>query len=62
MYNQVTGVDPAIASISLGAVRKFQIKPISGRPTDRFLVGTRQPTFDAPWLPIYASAPTTEDK
>ncbi|WP_231971835.1 alpha-ketoglutarate-dependent dioxygenase AlkB family protein [Nostoc sp. NIES-3756] len=31
------GVNPAIASISLGAVRKFQIKPISGRPTDFWL-------------------------
>ncbi|MBD2452268.1 alpha-ketoglutarate-dependent dioxygenase AlkB [Nostoc sp. FACHB-152] len=31
------GLDPAIASISLGAVRKFQIKPIGGRPTDFWL-------------------------
>nr|WP_242048545.1 alpha-ketoglutarate-dependent dioxygenase AlkB [Anabaena sp. FACHB-83] len=31
------GLDPAIASISLGAVRKFQIKPIGGKPTDFWL-------------------------
>ncbi|MBD2473188.1 alpha-ketoglutarate-dependent dioxygenase AlkB [Nostoc sp. FACHB-145] len=31
------GLDPAIASISLGATRKFQIKPIGGRPTDFWL-------------------------
>ncbi|BAY41631.1 DNA-N1-methyladenine dioxygenase (plasmid) [Nostoc sp. NIES-2111] len=31
------GVEPAIASISLGAVRKFQIKHIGGKPTDFWL-------------------------
>jgi len=31
------GVDPAIASISLGAARKFQIKPIGGSATDYWL-------------------------
>jgi len=31
------GVDPAIASVSLGASRKFQIKPIGGKPTDFWL-------------------------
>jgi alkylated DNA repair dioxygenase AlkB len=31
------GVNPAIASISLGSVRKFQIKPIGGKPTDFWL-------------------------
>ncbi|QIR37220.1 alpha-ketoglutarate-dependent dioxygenase AlkB [Tolypothrix sp. PCC 7910] len=31
------GVNPAIASVSLGAERKFQIKPIGGKPTDFWL-------------------------
>ncbi|MBD2503942.1 alpha-ketoglutarate-dependent dioxygenase AlkB family protein [Anabaena azotica] len=31
------GVDPAIASVSLGGVRKFQIKPIGGSATDYWL-------------------------
>ncbi len=31
------GVDPAIASVSLGAIRKFQIKPIGGKTTDFWL-------------------------
>jgi alkylated DNA repair dioxygenase AlkB len=31
------GIDPVIASISLGGVRKFQIKPIGGTPTDFWL-------------------------
>ncbi|MBD2439833.1 alpha-ketoglutarate-dependent dioxygenase AlkB [Nostoc sp. FACHB-110] len=31
------GLDPAIASISLGSVRKFQIKAIGGKPTDFWL-------------------------
>ncbi|MCC5655135.1 alpha-ketoglutarate-dependent dioxygenase AlkB [Nostoc sp. XA013] len=31
------GFNPAIASLSLGGVRKFQIKPIGGRPTDFWL-------------------------
>ncbi|HYW18113.1 MAG TPA: alpha-ketoglutarate-dependent dioxygenase AlkB [Nodularia sp. (in: cyanobacteria)] len=31
------GFNPAIASISLGSVRKFQIKPIGGKPTDFWL-------------------------
>lgn len=31
------GIAPAIASISLGSVRKFQIKPIGGKPTDFWL-------------------------
>ena len=31
------GLNPAIASISLGASRKFQIKPIGGKPTDFWL-------------------------
>ncbi|MCC5670658.1 alpha-ketoglutarate-dependent dioxygenase AlkB [Nostoc sp. CHAB 5784] len=31
------GSNPAIASLSLGGVRKFQIKPIGGRPTDFWL-------------------------
>lgn len=31
------GLNPAIASISLGSVRKFQIKPIGGKPTDFWL-------------------------
>lgn len=31
------GLNPAIASISLGSVRKFQIKPIEGKPTDFWL-------------------------
>ncbi|WP_341531679.1 alpha-ketoglutarate-dependent dioxygenase AlkB (plasmid) [Nostoc sp. UHCC 0302] len=31
------GLEPAIASISLGSCRKFQIKPIGGRPTDFWL-------------------------
>ncbi|MDF5713986.1 MAG: alpha-ketoglutarate-dependent dioxygenase AlkB [Rhizonema sp. NSF051] len=31
------GVEPAIASLSLGSVRKFQIKPIGGKPTDFWL-------------------------
>jgi alkylated DNA repair dioxygenase AlkB len=31
------GLDPAIASVSLGAVRKFQIKVIGGKPTDFWL-------------------------
>ncbi len=31
------GYEPAIASISLGGVRKFQIKPINGRATDFWL-------------------------
>jgi len=31
------GLDPAIASISLGAARKFQIKAIGGRATDFWL-------------------------
>ncbi|MEH2072469.1 MAG: alpha-ketoglutarate-dependent dioxygenase AlkB [Nostoc sp.] len=28
------GSNPAIALVSLGSCRKFQIKPIGGRPTD----------------------------
>jgi alkylated DNA repair dioxygenase AlkB len=32
-----TGLSPAIASLSLGCVRKFQIKPIGGSPTDFWL-------------------------
>ncbi|WP_341531614.1 alpha-ketoglutarate-dependent dioxygenase AlkB (plasmid) [Nostoc sp. UHCC 0302] len=36
--NEVSmGLEPAIASISLGSCRKFQIKPIGGRPTDFWL-------------------------
>ncbi len=31
------GLAPAIASISLGGVRKFQIKPIGGKPSDFWL-------------------------
>ncbi|WP_228045750.1 MULTISPECIES: alpha-ketoglutarate-dependent dioxygenase AlkB family protein [unclassified Tolypothrix] len=31
------GHNPAIASVSLGAERKFQIKPIKGKPTDFWL-------------------------
>ncbi|MCC5664869.1 alpha-ketoglutarate-dependent dioxygenase AlkB [Nostoc sp. CHAB 5784] len=31
------GFNPAIASVSLGSVRKFQIKPIGGKPTDFWL-------------------------
>jgi alkylated DNA repair dioxygenase AlkB len=31
------GLDPAIASLSLGSCRKFQIKPIAGKPTDFWL-------------------------
>ncbi|MBN3948950.1 MAG: alpha-ketoglutarate-dependent dioxygenase AlkB [Nostoc sp. NMS7] len=31
------GFNPAIASVSLGSCRKFQIKPIGGRPTDFWL-------------------------
>nr|WP_223278572.1 alpha-ketoglutarate-dependent dioxygenase AlkB [Nostoc sp. 'Peltigera membranacea cyanobiont' 232] len=31
------GFNPAIASISLGGVRKFQIKPRDGKPTDFWL-------------------------
>lgn len=31
------GYKPAIASVSLGSCRKFQIKPIGGRPTDFWL-------------------------
>ncbi len=31
------GVEPAIASLSLGSVRKFHIKPIGGKPTDFWL-------------------------
>ncbi|WP_375512223.1 alpha-ketoglutarate-dependent dioxygenase AlkB [uncultured Nostoc sp.] len=31
------GFNPAIASLSLGSCRKFQIKPIGGRPTDFWL-------------------------
>jgi alkylated DNA repair dioxygenase AlkB len=31
------GLNPAIASVSLGSVRKFQIKPRHGRPTDFWL-------------------------
>ncbi|MBD2215088.1 alpha-ketoglutarate-dependent dioxygenase AlkB [Nostoc linckia FACHB-104] len=31
------GLNPAIASVSLGAERKFQIKPIKGQPTDFWL-------------------------
>jgi alkylated DNA repair dioxygenase AlkB len=31
------GVNPAIASVSLGSVRKFQIKPIGGKPTNFWL-------------------------
>ena len=31
------GSNPAIASISLGGVRKFQIKPRNGKPTDFWL-------------------------
>ncbi|WP_341531410.1 alpha-ketoglutarate-dependent dioxygenase AlkB (plasmid) [Nostoc sp. UHCC 0302] len=31
------GVEPAIASVSLGAVRKFQLKPKQGKPTDFWL-------------------------
>ncbi|RCJ24024.1 2OG-Fe(II) oxygenase [Nostoc minutum NIES-26] len=31
------GNNPAIASVSLGAIRKFQIKPIAGKPTDFWL-------------------------
>ncbi|MBW4458260.1 MAG: alpha-ketoglutarate-dependent dioxygenase AlkB [Nostoc indistinguendum CM1-VF10] len=31
------GFNPAIASISLGSVRKFQIKSIGGKPTDFWL-------------------------
>ncbi|WP_321206919.1 alpha-ketoglutarate-dependent dioxygenase AlkB family protein [Tolypothrix tenuis] len=31
------GVNPAIASVSLGVERKFQIKPIGGKPTDFWL-------------------------
>ncbi|RCJ41899.1 2OG-Fe(II) oxygenase [Nostoc minutum NIES-26] len=31
------GNNPAIASVSLGAVRKFQIKSITGKPTDFWL-------------------------
>ncbi len=34
---QSMGVNPAIASVSLGAERKFQIKPIKGKPTDFWL-------------------------
>lgn len=30
-------INPAIASVSLGAVRKFQIKPIAGKSTDFWL-------------------------
>ncbi|MBW4565323.1 MAG: alpha-ketoglutarate-dependent dioxygenase AlkB [Mojavia pulchra JT2-VF2] len=31
------GINPTIASVSLGAARKFQIKPIAGKPTDFWL-------------------------
>ncbi|MEH1821988.1 MAG: alpha-ketoglutarate-dependent dioxygenase AlkB [Nostoc sp.] len=31
------GLNPAIASVSLGSCRKFQIKPRNGRPTDFWL-------------------------
>ncbi|QFS50840.1 alpha-ketoglutarate-dependent dioxygenase AlkB family protein [Nostoc sphaeroides] len=31
------GLSPAIASLSLGGVRKFQIKPRNGKPTDFWL-------------------------
>ncbi|MHC0067959.1 alpha-ketoglutarate-dependent dioxygenase AlkB [Nostoc sp. UIC 10890] len=31
------GFNPAIASISLGSCRKFQIKPRNGKPTDFWL-------------------------
>ncbi|MHC5823326.1 MAG: alpha-ketoglutarate-dependent dioxygenase AlkB family protein [Nostoc sp.] len=31
------GLSPAIASVSLGSCRKFQIKPRNGRPTDFWL-------------------------
>ncbi|BAB78363.1 alpha-ketoglutarate-dependent dioxygenase AlkB family protein (plasmid) [Anabaena sp. FACHB-709] len=31
------GIEPAIASISLGSARKFQLKPIGGKPTDFWL-------------------------
>jgi alkylated DNA repair dioxygenase AlkB len=31
------GFNPAIASVSLGSVRKFQIKPRNGKPTDFWL-------------------------
>ncbi|QIR41348.1 alpha-ketoglutarate-dependent dioxygenase AlkB [Tolypothrix sp. PCC 7910] len=34
---QSMGLNPAIASVSLGAERKFQIKPIGGKPTDFWL-------------------------
>ncbi|BAY34578.1 2OG-Fe(II) oxygenase [Nostoc carneum NIES-2107] len=34
---QSMGLNPAITSISLGAERKFQIKPIKGKPTDFWL-------------------------
>jgi alkylated DNA repair dioxygenase AlkB len=34
---QSMGLNPAIASVSLGAERKFQIKPIKGKPTDFWL-------------------------
>ncbi|WP_339378070.1 alpha-ketoglutarate-dependent dioxygenase AlkB [Calothrix sp. NIES-2100] len=34
---QSMGHNPAIASVSLGAERKFQIKPIGGKPTDFWL-------------------------
>ncbi|MBD2206951.1 alpha-ketoglutarate-dependent dioxygenase AlkB [Calothrix sp. FACHB-1219] len=34
---QSMGHNPAIASVSLGAERKFQIKPIKGKPTDFWL-------------------------
>ncbi|WP_321206564.1 alpha-ketoglutarate-dependent dioxygenase AlkB family protein [Tolypothrix tenuis] len=34
---QSMGLNPAIASVSLGAERKFQIKAIKGKPTDFWL-------------------------
>ncbi|BAY23918.1 2OG-Fe(II) oxygenase [Calothrix sp. NIES-2100] len=34
---QSMGLNPVIASVSLGSVRKFQIKPIGGKPTDFWL-------------------------
>jgi alkylated DNA repair dioxygenase AlkB len=34
---QSMGLNPAIASVSLGAERKFQIKAIGGKPTDFWL-------------------------
>ncbi len=49
--NEVSmGLEPAIASLSLGSSRKFQIKPIG------LLAGTRELACDASWLSIYISA------